>query len=310
MAPDFDLLRFLEAQNTRHSLGARFENALSELRSGRKKTSWQRFVFPSVVGTNTATERGMRLAIRSYREAQAYYLHPVLGPRLEAATQAALDSGETDAVRLFGGSVGEAAKVKSCLTLFANVEAVLGDTRRFFRTAALRFWRDFDEDTLRVIGAFDDYPGPFKKPPSLAKHDCDQTAEEPPTIVCRIKRTQTSHEKPIVRKKQPWKVNAILASRVNDRGELIYQVDWMDGRDDSFWYPAAGLKYAAEQLVEYHDENPDQPGPPCRLDTWWRDCGKGRDSPSHPDDNQPALNRFRSGRARVPRWEFRASDWF
>lgn len=301
MAPEFDLLRFLEAQNVRHSRFARFENAVSELRSGRKKTSWTCFVFSSVPGWNN-TKQEMQYAIRSYREAQAYYLHPVLGSRLKAATQAALDSDEKDPVQLFGGDGTDVARFKSCLTLFANVEAVLS-TDRFFRKAALTFWSEFDERTLNIIGAFGDYRGPFKNfPCEKETNEQKKPTAGKPLMMGPVKHpVEVSQQKP-TKKAEKWEIKYILASRVNGRGELRYQIDWKDGREDDRWYPAASIKYAAAQLAEYHDENPDQPGPPCRLDIWARICRRGRLPPSHPDDDQQAINRFCPvKRGRVPR---------
>lgn len=306
---DFDLMRFLEAHNIRQARRARFENALVELRNGRRKTRrWTHCVFPSVafLGTEASsrTERDMFYAIKSYREAQAFYNHPVLGPRLETATQAALSSGVMDPVQLFGGDRADAARFKSCLTLFANVEESLGvlSGLRFYGEVVLYFWDDFDEDTLDKIASFDDYPGPYRDEPAQAEDAINKgPAYEPPKMMVIMKghaepSEQKLETKPTKKKVEDWEINHILASRVDRRGNLSYQIDWKDGREDDLWYTAASIKYAALQLVAFHDENPDQPGPPCRLDTWWRACVNRRIAPDHPDDDKPAIDRFRSGR--------------
>lgn len=345
MAYDFNLNRFLEAQNERSAIYAHFQHALFDLRSGKKQIAgWTPIVFPNVLkttstsssDTGTGRPQPSPYTLRSYAEARAYYTHPVLGPRLEAATQAALDSGQRDPLRLFACDRADVAQFRSCLTLFANVEAGLGASH-FFRAAVLAFWNDFDEETLGVIAAFGDYHGPFRRrwapvgveapvcklpmtrgrrrrnavvhhhhlpPPAWGRRVRTRTQQMPTTTTTTT--TAAGGGQPVAQKR--WEVRHVLASRVDSRGDLSYQVDWADdddgrGEDDEQWYAAARIKHAARQLAKYHDENPDQPGPPCRLDTWWRACVKGRQPPpDHPDDDKPAVDRFRSGRTRRVCW--------
>lgn len=105
----FDLARFVSAQE------ADFATALAELRAGRKRSHWIWYVFPQHVELGRS---GMarHYGIRSLDEARAYLAHPVLGPRLQAAVDAAIASGETDATRLLGSP--DDLKLRSCLTLF------------------------------------------------------------------------------------------------------------------------------------------------------------------------------------------------
>lgn len=103
------LARFLHAQE------GVFEAAVAELRAGRKHSHWMWFVFPQHVALGrSATAR--RFGIASLDEARAYLAHPILGPRLHTAAEAALASGETDPARLFG--TPDDLKFCSCLTLF------------------------------------------------------------------------------------------------------------------------------------------------------------------------------------------------
>jgi uncharacterized protein (DUF1810 family) len=107
----YDLNRFLTAQDS----GGTYEQAVAELRRGRKVSHWMWFVFPQVAGLGqTPTSRWF--AISSLDEARAYLAHPVLGPRLvECASIVAETEGRT-AEQIFGGL--DAQKLRSSATLF------------------------------------------------------------------------------------------------------------------------------------------------------------------------------------------------
>lgn len=110
MAASTDPLdRFVTAQ------AGTYDNAVAELRSGAKRSHWMWFVFPQHMALGRS-ETARRYGIASADEARAYLAHPVLGPRLIAAVEAALASGETDPRRLFGSP--DDLKFRSCLTLF------------------------------------------------------------------------------------------------------------------------------------------------------------------------------------------------
>ena len=134
-----DLDRFVRAQQSAYS------RALSELRAGRKQTHWMWFVFPQLAGLGTS-ETARRYAIRCADEAAAYLRHPVLGPRLVAVSNAALDAHAASARALLG--TPDDLKLRSSATLFAAVsppgsvfEALL---ERYYDGKA-------DEQTLRLL---------------------------------------------------------------------------------------------------------------------------------------------------------------
>jgi len=104
-----DLTRFLEAQ-----VGA-YDDALAELRRGRKTGHWIWFIFPQIAGLGHS---GMsrHYAITSLDEAAAYLAHPVLGARLRECTRAVLATGGRTAEQILGST--DAMKVRSCMTLF------------------------------------------------------------------------------------------------------------------------------------------------------------------------------------------------
>lgn len=75
MEDPFQLERFVKAQE------GIYDTALSELRTGRKRSHWMWFIFPQIDGLARSSTAGY-FAIKSVDEAKAYLEHPVLGPRL------------------------------------------------------------------------------------------------------------------------------------------------------------------------------------------------------------------------------------
>jgi uncharacterized protein (DUF1810 family) len=112
----FNLERFVEA----HDRGGTHEQALAELRAGRKRGHWIWFVFPQIEGLGSS-EMARFFAISSLDEATAYLGHPLLGPRLTEAAQALLDQPSRDPEAVLGAI--DALKLRSSMTLFAAVEA-------------------------------------------------------------------------------------------------------------------------------------------------------------------------------------------
>jgi uncharacterized protein (DUF1810 family) len=115
MDDPYSLKRFVAAQDA----GGTYQQAVAELRRGRKTSHWIWFVFPQIAGLGySATSR--MFAISSLEEARAYLAHPVLGPRLvECATIMAQTQGRT-AEQIFGGI--DAQKLRSCVTLFLRAD--------------------------------------------------------------------------------------------------------------------------------------------------------------------------------------------
>jgi uncharacterized protein (DUF1810 family) len=91
------------------------EAVLAELRAGHKQTHWMWFIFPQLKDLGrSATAR--YYGLEGVDDARAWLVHPVLGPRLLACTQAVL--GHADVlVRDIMGSPDD-LKLHSCMTLF------------------------------------------------------------------------------------------------------------------------------------------------------------------------------------------------
>jgi len=110
----YDLQRFVDAQEE----GGTYEQALLELRAGRKTSHWMWFVFPQRAGLGQSA-MSRRYAIGSAAEARAYLNHPVLGPRLVECSEALLAHHDRSAREIFG-EIDE-VKLRSSMTLFAAV---------------------------------------------------------------------------------------------------------------------------------------------------------------------------------------------
>ncbi|MBS0336704.1 MAG: DUF1810 domain-containing protein [Proteobacteria bacterium] len=105
----YDLNRFVEAH------AANYDDALAELRAGRKRTHWSWYVFPQICGLGSSA-MSVRYAIGSLAEAVVYLQHPVLGPRLRECVASMNSHHGPSATDILGGI--DAQKLHSCLTLF------------------------------------------------------------------------------------------------------------------------------------------------------------------------------------------------
>ncbi|MBY3555140.1 DUF1810 domain-containing protein [Modestobacter lapidis] len=112
MGDDYGLQRFVEAQDR----DGTYDQALRELRAGRKRSHWMWFVFPQVAGLGRSGT-AQHYAISGLAEARAYLAHPVLGPRLRECAAALTELDTTDPVAVFGPVDGQ--KLRSSMTLFA-----------------------------------------------------------------------------------------------------------------------------------------------------------------------------------------------
>ena len=110
---DFGLQRFVEAQDR----DGTHDQALRELRGGRKRSHWMWFVFPQVAGLGRSGT-AQHYAVSGLAEARAYLAHPVLGPRLRECAAALTGLAERDPVTVFGPV--DAQKLRSSMTLFAR----------------------------------------------------------------------------------------------------------------------------------------------------------------------------------------------
>jgi uncharacterized protein (DUF1810 family) len=135
-----DLERFVDAQT------GIYEQALAELRAGRKRSHWMWFVFPQIAGLGRSPT-AQRYAISGLEEARAYLAHPLLGPRLRECCQALLQISDHDPADVLGAI--DALKLRSSMTLFARA-----DPQEALFTGVLEHWYGGrpDEATDRILG--------------------------------------------------------------------------------------------------------------------------------------------------------------
>ena len=112
MSDPYDLQRFLDAQ------APVYDQALAELRAGRKTSHWMWFVFPQLKGLGRS-ETAKFYAISGAAEAEAYLEHPILGKRLRDCVETLLTLPHLSANEIFDSP--DDLKLHSSLTLFAQV---------------------------------------------------------------------------------------------------------------------------------------------------------------------------------------------
>lgn len=107
----FHLDRFVEAQQ------GVYEDVLSELRAGRKRSHWMWFIFPQIHGLGHSSTAQL-YAISGLDEAVAFLDHPLLGRRLRECTALANAIRSSSAREVFGSP--DDLKFRSSMTLFAQ----------------------------------------------------------------------------------------------------------------------------------------------------------------------------------------------
>ena len=135
-----DLQRFVAAQEPV------YEQALGELRAGAKRSHWMWFVFPQLKALGRSAT-AQRFGIEDLREAEAYWRHPLLGPRLKACTEALLATEGRSALQILGPP--DDLKLASSMTLFARAAP---DEPAFGRALDKYFGGRPDARTLELLG--------------------------------------------------------------------------------------------------------------------------------------------------------------
>lgn len=108
-----DLQRFIDAQNED------YEQALSEIRRGKKRSHWIWYIFPQIKGLGFSYNSEY-YGISSLQEAKDYLNHELLGDRLIEITASLLLHRGKDIEQIMGDI--DAVKLKSSMTLFDAIK--------------------------------------------------------------------------------------------------------------------------------------------------------------------------------------------
>ena len=119
MADRYFLARFKFAHESglRSSGLGTYEQALSEIKEGRKRGHWMWYIFPQIIGFGHS-ETNRYYSIKSPDEASAYLNDELLGSHMRELCQALLDSPKNDPASIFGA---DWVKLGSSMTLFDYV---------------------------------------------------------------------------------------------------------------------------------------------------------------------------------------------
>lgn len=139
MTDTYNLQRFIDAQD------GRYESVLKELGAGQKRGHWMWYIFPQIQGLGRSAT-SQEYAIKSRDEANAYWKHSILGPRLRECTELVLKLESRTAQQIF--SCPDTLKFRSCMTLF---ERSATDSP-IFRAALLKYFGGQpDQLTLDIL---------------------------------------------------------------------------------------------------------------------------------------------------------------
>lgn len=106
----YNLQRFTDAQ------ARTYQQALSEIKNGRKATHWIWYIFPQLTGLGYSYN-SKYYALSNIDEARAYLNDKILGKRLREICEGLISLPSDRTAKQIFGSV-DAMKVKSCMTLF------------------------------------------------------------------------------------------------------------------------------------------------------------------------------------------------
>ena len=122
-----------------------YDRVCAELRAGEKRSHWMWFIFPQLTGlgrSRLATEYG----IGSRQEAEAYLLHPLLGPRLRECSRLVAQIEGRTIEEIFG--YPDHLKFHSSMTLFARTTS---DNEVFQHALRQYFAGEHDGATVTLL---------------------------------------------------------------------------------------------------------------------------------------------------------------
>ena len=136
---EFDLQRFVDAQDRV------YDQIRAELAAGAKTSHWMWFVFPQLQGLGRSA-MAVKYEIVSRQEAQAYWQHTILGPRLKECVELVLAVKGKTAFQIFG--TPDDLKFRSSMTLFSQA---VPDEPMFRRALTKYFDGRDDSRTMELL---------------------------------------------------------------------------------------------------------------------------------------------------------------
>ena len=138
-----EINRFIEAQEKD------YQQALSEIKLGRKRSHWMWYIFPQFIGLGHS-ETSKYFAIKSLNEAKEYLDHPILGSRLKEITNVLLTLDIDNENKIFGSR--DDLKLKSCMTLFS---VVCNEDGNVFKKLIDKYFDNcLDKRTLKLLNKY------------------------------------------------------------------------------------------------------------------------------------------------------------
>lgn len=108
-----DFEKYIKAQEENYS------KALSEIKSGKKKSHWIWFIFPTIANRFINSEFNIKYAIQNKQEAIEYLNHEILGKRLIEITTELANLPSNKIEDIFPKP--DIKKVKASMTLFEHI---------------------------------------------------------------------------------------------------------------------------------------------------------------------------------------------
>ena len=138
---EFDAKKYLDAQNASYD---GYDQALSEIRRGKKVSHWIWYIFPQIKGLGRSGT-SQYYALGSLDEAKEYLQNQLLRERLIEISEALLENNGR--IESIVGYV-DAMKVQSCMTLFHKADP---DIEVFCKVLDKFYGGQADQKTLQII---------------------------------------------------------------------------------------------------------------------------------------------------------------
>ena len=135
----YNLNRFIEAQKRNYN------QALSEIKNGKKLTHWIWYIFPQIKGLGMSNV-SMYYSVYGLDEAKEYLNNDYLKNNLLEITKALLELDNNNPTEVLG--YPDDLKVKSCMTLFHYAEPSID----LFKKVIDKYYKgEFDANTINII---------------------------------------------------------------------------------------------------------------------------------------------------------------